>query len=148
MQKDFMGMAQGAGASQEPTEQELQQLQMTDADFQEAGLPGGEGPEAIKQRILTMLEQMGAMEGLEAAEKQEITQLVDQLVKDMEAQNFEAVEQNPIMQLLAGAFEGMGIGAEGASPAAPADMAAMAGPGPGGMPGGGGGMPPMPGGGM
>ena len=144
--KDFMGMAQGAGASQEPTEQELQQFQMTDADFQEAGLPGGEGTEGMKQRILTMLEEMGAMEGLEAAEQQEIIGMVDQLIKDIEAGNYEAVEENPVMQLLAGAFEGMGIGAEGASPAAPADMAGMAGPG--GMPGGGGGMPPMPGGGM
>lgn len=142
MQKDFMSMAQGAGASQQVTEQDLK---MTDADYEEAGLPGGEGPEAMKQRILTMLEQAGVMEGLEAAEQQEIIQLVDQLIVDVEAQNFEAVEQNPIMQLLSGLFEQMGVEETGQQ-AAPADMAAMAGPG--GMPGGGGGMPPMPGGGM
>lgn len=127
MQKDYTQMM-GQGA---PTEQDLQELQMSDADFQEAGLPGGEGPEAIKERIITMLEQMGAMEGLQPAEQQEIMQLVDQLINDIEAGNFEAVEKNPIMELLAGAFEGA-AGAEAGAP----DMAGMAG------------MPPMPGGGM
>ena len=137
--KDFMGMMGQGASAQGPTEQDLQELQMSDADFQEMGLPGGEGPDAIKQRIITMLEEMGAMEGLEAAEKQEIMQLVDQLINDIEAGNFEAVEQNPVMQLLASAFEGAAGPEAGAG--APADMAGMAGMG-------GGGMPPMPGGGM
>ena len=142
--RDFMGMAQGAGApAQQITEQDLQ---MTDADYEEAGLPAGDNPEAIKERILMTLEQAGVMEDLEAAEKQEIMQLVDQLIQDIEAGNMEAVEQNPIMQLLSGLFEQMGAEELGAEGGEPADMAGMAGPG--GMPGGGGGMPPMPGGGM
>ena len=148
--RDFMGMAQGAAPGTKDTaisEQEIQGLKMSDQDFQEAGLTPGEGPEAIKKRLVDFLDQAGVMEGLQASEKQEIMNLIDQLVKDIEAENFEAVQQNPIMQLLAGVMEQFAMEEQGASPeAAPADMAAMAGPG--GMPGGGGGMPPMPGGGM
>ena len=149
--RDFMGMmGQGAAPGTKDTgisEQEIQELKMNDQDFQEAGLTPGESPEAMKQRLVDFLEQAGVMEGLEASEKQEIMQLVDQLVKDIEAENFEAVQQNPIMQLLAGVMEQFAMEEQGVSPeAAPADMAAMAGPS--GMPGGGGGMPPMPGGGM
>jgi hypothetical protein len=157
MQKDFMNMAQGATATATPTatpgaEQVTEQdLQMKDEDFVQAGLTPGQGPEAMKSRIMELLQQMGAMENLAPAELQEITGLVDQLVKDMEAQNFEAVEQNPIMSLLGSVFEQMGMDEEAAAGGmAPADMAGMAGGG-GGMPGGGmpgGGMPPMPGGGM
>ena len=120
-------MAQGA-AGAELTEQDLQ---MTDADYEEMGLPGGEGPDAMKERILTLLEEAGALEGLEQAELQEITGLVDQLVADIEAENFEAVEQNPIMQLLGGIFEEMGAG-EGEAPAPGAGAGPMM-PGPGGM---------------
>lgn len=129
MPQDYMSMAQGAPAAPgaELTEQDLQ---MTDADYQEAGLPGGEGPEAMKARIIEVLEQAGALEGLDQAELQELMGLVDQLVKDMEAENFEAVEQNPIMQLLGAVFEEMGVGGEAEQPM---DPAAMAAPMPGGM---------------
>ena len=126
MPKDYMSMAQGAApAGAELTEQDLQ---MTDSDYEEMGLPGGEGPDAMKERILTLLEEAGALEGLEKAELQEITGLVDQLVADIEAENFEAVEQNPIMQLLGGIFEEMGAGEAQAPPGAGPMM-----PGPGGM---------------
>ncbi len=147
MQKDFMGMAQGAGAPAEAAPEQLAPEDgMTDADFQEMGLPGGEGPEAMKARILQLLQDMEALEGVQGTELQEINKLVDQLVNDMMEGNEEAIEQNPIMQLLAGVFEEMGIGQEGAEAGMqPADMAGMAGGG-GGMPGGG--MPPMPGGGI
>jgi hypothetical protein len=149
MQKDFMNMAQGANTN--PEEVSEQDLQMKDEDFVQAGLTPGQGPEAMKSRIMELLQQMGAMQNLAPAELQEITGLVDQLVKDMEAQNFEAVEQNPIMSLLGSVFEQMGVAEQGAGGMAPADMAGMAGMPGGGMPGGGmpgGGMPPMPGGGM
>jgi hypothetical protein len=122
MQKDYMNMAQG------PEQVTEQDLQMSDQDFQEAGLTPGEGPEAMKTRLMEILEQMGALEGLQPAELQEITGLVDQLIQDMEAQNFEAVEQNPIMQLLGSVFEEMGVG-EGEAGMPPADMAGMAGGG-------------------
>ena len=133
-ERDYMSMAQGAapmGAEPSPEE-----LAMTDQDYAEAGLPGGEGPEAMKQRVMSLLEQMGALEGLDQAELQELNQLADQLVADLEAENFEAVEQNPLMQILGAVFEEM-MGPEGQGQA-PMDPAAMAG----------GGMPPMPGGGM
>jgi hypothetical protein len=147
MQKDYMNMAQG-GQTAEVADADVQ---ITDQEFSEMGLPTGEGPEAAKQRIMKLLEEMGALEDLEPAEKQELMQLVDQLIIDMEAGDFESVEQNPIMQLLGSVFEEMGIGQEGAEAGMqPADMAGMAGGG-GGMPGGGmpgGGMPPMPGGGI
>jgi hypothetical protein len=140
-EKDFMGMAQG-GQTAEVADADVQ---ITDQEFSEMGLPGGEGPEAAKERIMKLLEEMGALEDLEPAEKQELMQLVDQLIIDMEAGDFESVEQNPIMQLLGSVFEEMGIGeGEGEAGMPPADMAGMAGGG--GMPGGG--MPPMPGGGM
>ncbi len=145
MQKDFMGMAQGAGGEAQAVEPVDEGL-LNDQALQEMGLPGGEGPEAMKARILQLLQDMEVLEGVQGAELQEINSLIDQLVKDMEAGNEEAIEQNPIMQLLAGVFEEMGIGQEGAEAGMqPADMAGMAGGG-GGMPGGG--MPPMPGGGI
>jgi hypothetical protein len=141
MQKDFMNMAQG-----QTTEVADEDVKVTDQEFSEMGLPTGEGPEAAKQRIIKLLEEMNAFEGLEAAEKQEIMQFIDQLIIDMEAGDFQAVEDNPIMQLLGSVFEEAGITEQGEGAGmAPADMAGMAGGG-GGMPGGG--MPPMPGGGM
>lgn len=114
MPKDYMKMAQSAGA---PTEEiSPEELQITDEDYEEMGLPGGEGPEAMKERIMTLLEQMGVLEGVDQSELQELTSLVDQLVADLEAENFEAVEQNPIMQLLSGVFEEMGVGEQAPGP--------------------------------
>ena len=129
MPKDYMSMAQGAAAPAAGPEMNEQDLQMNDADYEEMGLPAGEGPDAMKERILALLEQAGALEGLEQAELQELMGLVEQLVTDLEAENFEAVEQNPIMQLLGGIFEEMGMG-EGEAPAAGAGPMM---PGPGGM---------------
>ena len=122
MPKDYMSMAQGAAptAGGELTEQDLQ---MTDAEFEEIGIPGGQGPDAMKARIIEVLEQAGALEGLDQTELQELMGLVDQLVQDMEAENFEAVEQNPVMQLLGAVFEEMGMGGEVEQPMDPAAMA-------------------------
>ena len=144
-EKDYMGMAQGAGAGANDLTPE--DLMIDEAGYDEMGLPAGDNPEAVKERIMQILEDMEVFEELAPSEKQELMQLVDQLVVDIEAQNFEAVEQNPVMQLLGAAFESLGVeetGMEEAGGMPPADMAGMAGGG--GMPGGG--MPPMPGGGI
>jgi hypothetical protein len=148
MQKDFMNMAQGAKATG-ANDLSPEDLTIDEAGYEEMGLPAGDSPEAIKERIMQMLKDMGVFEELAPTEKQELMQLVEQLIADIQAQNFEAVEQNPVMQLLGSAFEALGAEEVGEESAAggmsPADMVGMAGGG-GGMPGGG--MPPMPGGGM
>ena len=130
MPQDYMSMAQGAAPTSDKPEVKEEDLQLTEEGYEEMGLPSGQNPEDIRERILITLEEAGIMEGLDQAELQEIIQLVDQLVADIEAENFEAVEQNPVMQLLGAVFEEMGVGGEAEQPM---DPAAMAAPMPGGM---------------
>lgn len=152
MQKDFMSMAQGQQApakeqgfgneiknelQAEGSQEELQRI------YQEAGMPTENTPEAAKQRLMMVLEELGVLEGLRQDQLQQIQQLVDEYIKLAQQGDMQALEQHPISQLLNEAqnqFQqqaGMQQPTGGQVPqqgAAPKDFASM--------------MPPTPGGGM
>jgi hypothetical protein len=160
MQKDFMSMAQGqqapAAAPQEGlanqmkselqaegSQEELQKI------YQEAGMPIENTPEAAKQRLMMVLEELGVLKGLRQDQLQQIQKLADEYIKLAQEGNMQALEQHPISQLLNEAqnqFQeqaGLKQPAGGPVPqqggpvpqqAAPTDFASM--------------MPPTPGGGM
>jgi hypothetical protein len=110
MQKDFMAMAQGQAApaqQQQLTPEEQQAMQefepMNDEDFQAMGMTPGNDPQAIKARVVELLERLGLMDEVSASEKMEIFQQVDQFVQDLISGNMEAASQNPVSQMLEGA---------------------------------------------
>jgi hypothetical protein len=110
MQKDFMSMAQGQQAApakqeglanqfkselqDEGSQEELQKI------YQEAGMPTENTPEAAKQRLMMVLEELGVLQGLRQDQLQQIQQLVDEYIKLAQEGNMQALEQHPISQLL------------------------------------------------
>ena len=110
MQKNYAAMAQGA-MPQEQAElsqqdiAELRKLDMTSEDFEAMGMPTGNSPEAIKERILIFLERFEILEQLSSTEKMQMMQDIDQLVQDLAAGNLEGAAQNPVSQLVDQASE-------------------------------------------
>jgi hypothetical protein len=108
--KNYAAMAQGNAMPQqaEMSQQdisELQQLDMTSEDFEALGMPTGNSPEAIKERILMFLERFELLEQLSSTEKMQLMQDVDQLVQDLAAGNLEGAAENPVSQLVDQASE-------------------------------------------
>lgn len=108
--KNYAAMAQGNAMPQqaEMSQQdisELQQLDMTSEDFEAMGMPTGNSPEAIKERILMFLERFELLEQLSSTEKMQLMQDVDQLVQDLAAGNLEGAAENPVSQLVDQASE-------------------------------------------
>ena len=105
MQKNYAAMAQGAMPQEQGqlTQQdiaELKELDMTSEDFEAMGMPTGNSPEAIKERILIFLERFEILEQLSSTEKMQMMQDIDQLVQDLAAGNLEGAAQNPVSQLV------------------------------------------------
>lgn len=74
-------------------------------------------PDNMRQRIMQMLEEAGIMQEVSSEEEQnEIMALVDQLVEDIIAGDQAAVEENPILELLASTVEGMAAEEEPQAP--------------------------------
>jgi hypothetical protein len=105
MQKNYAAMAQGA-MPQEQAElsqqdiAELRELDMTSEDFEAMGMPTGNSPEAIKERIIMFLDRFEILEQLSATEKAQLMQDIDQLVQDLAAGNLEGAAENPVSQLV------------------------------------------------
>ena len=104
MQKNYAAMAQGAmPQEQQLTQQdiaELKELDMTSEDFEAMGMPTGNSPEAIKERIIMFLDRFEILEQLSATEKAQLMQDIDQLVQDLAAGNLEGAAENPVSQLV------------------------------------------------
>ena len=107
--KNYAAMAQGAEMPQEKiTQEEIAQLQQNDFTAEEhaaMGFPTGNSPEAIKERILTLLERYGALQQISSTEKMRLMQDVDQMVQDLLSGNMEGVAQNPVNDLMMRAEE-------------------------------------------
>ena len=105
MQKNYAAMAQGA-MPQEQAElsqqdiAELRELDMSAEDFEAMGMPTGNSPEAIKERIIMFLDRFEILEQLSATEKAQLMQDIDQLVQDLAAGNLEGAAENPVSQLV------------------------------------------------
>jgi trimethylamine:corrinoid methyltransferase-like protein len=109
MQKDFMGMAQGQGQAAPQSngsgvqlQQELQEVGAEGLNniYKEAGMPTENTPEAAKQRVMMVLEELGVLEGLRQDQLQQLQQLVDEFVQLAQKGDMAALEQHPISQLL------------------------------------------------
>ena len=102
--KNYAAMAQGAAMPQEQLTQQdiadLRELDMTSEDFEAMGMPTGNSPEAIKERIMILLERYELLEQLSSTEKVQIMQDIDQMVQDLLSGNMEGVGQNPVTQML------------------------------------------------
>lgn len=114
-----MGMMQG----QQPTSpQEAQQTQLaedeaamlqdfepfTDEDFQQMGMTPGNSPEAVKARIVELLERLGFMKDLKAGDKMELFQEVDKFVQALISGDQATADQSPINDMLGSFDESMG----------------------------------------
>jgi acyl-CoA synthetase (NDP forming) len=145
MQPDFMGMAQGQAAPQSngsgvQLQQELQEVgaEGLNSIYEEAGMPTENTPEAAKQRVMMVLEELGVLEGLRQDQLQQLQQLVDEFVQLAQQGDMAALEQHPISQLLNQAQQefqqaaGMPQQAQ-AQPAATKDFASMMPPSGGGL---------------
>lgn len=102
--KNYAAMAQGTEMPQEQLTQQdvadLRELDMTSEDFEAMGMPTGNSPEAIKERIMILLERYELLEQLSSTEKMQIMQDIDQMVQDLLSGNMEGVGQNPVTQML------------------------------------------------
>ena len=107
--KNYAAMAQGAAMPQEQLTQqdiaELRELDMTSEDFEAMGMPTGNSPEAIKERIMILLERYELLEQLSSTEKMQIMQDKVQMVQDLLSGNMEGVAQNPVNDLMMRAEE-------------------------------------------
>ena len=108
--KNYAAMAQGMpqqeaqGISVE--EQQLAaEMALTPEEMEAINLPTGSEAETVKERILTMMERFGLMEGLSGTQKIELMQQVDTLVQDIITGNIAEIEKNPVNQMLIGATE-------------------------------------------
>ena len=139
MQKDFSAMAQG---QQQPTEEVTMEEKKGAAEFMKSlptmegmgkeGLPTGESREDIKARILGMLEKLGLMEMFDTpAKQQELAMNIDALITAYENNDAQAIESNPIIQLIT---EASSKPEQPQQQAGPTDFSAMVPPG-GGMSG-------------
>jgi len=109
MQKDFMGMAQQAQTPVQESDgtgaqmgQEIQEagLEGLTGIYEEAGMPTENTPEAAKQRLMMVLEEMGVLEGLRQDQLQQIQKLIDEYVALAQKGDMAALEKHPLSQLL------------------------------------------------
>ena len=144
MQPDYMKMAQAQKAPEEQAKPEQAQDRSELDELHEAmGMPVGDSPEAAKQRLMQVLEELGILKDLEPAVLQQLQSKVDELVKLAMAGDMEAVENHPITQMINQAASGvageMGLLDDGAEqpqqPAPPTNFAGMVKPPGGGMSG-------------
>ena len=109
--KNYAAMAQGAAPQeQQLTPQdiaELKELDMSAEDFEAMGMPTGNSPEAIKERILMFLDRFEILEQLSATDKAQLMQDIDQLVADILSGNMEGAAQNPVSELFGQASEAL-----------------------------------------
>ena len=68
---------------------------------QAASPQGGKNPQEIKQNILMTLEQKGVFEEISPKDKENLMLEVDKLVQAITAGDQNAIQQSPIMQLIA-----------------------------------------------
>jgi hypothetical protein len=140
MQPDFSKMAQGQAKPTEQPQEMTPEVKQQTAGFlkqlptMEAmgkqGLPTGESKEDIKSRILSMLQSLGLMEMFDTpAKQQELASNLDALVTAYETDDIQAIESNPIIQMIS---EVLPQEQSQAAPAAPTNFAGMVPPG-GGM---------------
>jgi hypothetical protein len=108
--KNYAAMAQGMpqqevqGISAEE-QQMAAETALTPEEMEAINLPTGSEAETVKERILTMMERFGLMEGLSGTQKIELMQQVDALVEDIVTGNIAEIEKNPVNQMLIGATE-------------------------------------------
>ena len=106
-----MAMAQGQQApaavpqsngSGVQLQQELQEVGTEGLNniYKEAGMPTENTPEAAKQRVMMVLEELGVLEGLRQDQLQQLQQLVNEFVQLAQQGDMTALEQHPISQLL------------------------------------------------
>ena len=105
--KNYAAMAQGAAMpEQQLTPEQTEQLKQMEAnaltaeDYEAMGMPTGNSPEAVKERIMILLERYEVLEQLSATDKSAIMEDVDRLVQDLLAGNLEGVSQNPVGEML------------------------------------------------
>ena len=143
MQKDFTAMAQG---QQQPTEEATMEDKRDAAEFMkslptmqqmgEAGLPTGSSREDMKARILGMLESLGLMEMFDTpAKQQELAMNIDALITAYEKEDAQAIESNPIIQLISEATTKQQAAPQQPQGAGPTNFAGMVKPPGGGMSG-------------
>ena len=96
--QDFSAMAQG---QQQLSEEDLKEASLGAEDVEALGMPSGEDKESIKQRFSQIFQEAGLMEMFQTpADQQKFTQLLDQLAEDMLNQDIQAVQNNPLFQIL------------------------------------------------
>ena len=96
--QDFSAMAQG---QQQISEEDLKEASLSAEDVEALGMPSGEDKESIKQRFSQIFQEAGLMEMFQTpADQQKFTQLLDQLAEDMLNQDLQAVQNNPLFQIL------------------------------------------------
>lgn len=110
MQKDYVGMMQGQQPTQETpkkqlTQEEFQDIEqnfqpLNDEDFEALGMTPGNTPEAVKARIVELLERFGVFDEFSASDKMEFFQQIDIFVQDMISGNIEAAQQSPVSGIL------------------------------------------------
>ena len=93
-----MAMAKGQQMPQQVTEEKDL---LSDQDYESMGLPGGSSPEAAKQRLLAILNELGVLSSLTQEGLKEITEKIDEYIKIAQTGNLEQLEKHPIGQLLA-----------------------------------------------
>jgi len=106
--KNYAAMAQGMPQEQGLSQEDMTNLQQADftaEDHEMLGMPTGNSPEAIKERIIQMLERYGALQQLNSSEKMQIMQDIDQMVQDLISGNLEGAAKNPVNNLMMQAEE-------------------------------------------
>jgi hypothetical protein len=110
MQKDYMGMMQGqaAPAQEQLSPEEAQAIQenepFNDADFEEMGMTPGSTPEALKARVVELLERLGFLDGTSGQDKMELMQDIDNFVQAILAGDEQTANASPINDML-GSFD-------------------------------------------
>ena len=106
MQPDFMKMAQQsqqqkqAGPQEQFTAEELEQVSFSDEDYEASGLAPGKSPEAMKTRLLQMLQRSGVIDDFDAAEKQELVKEVELFVQAFLNKDFKAMQSSYVSKLI------------------------------------------------
>jgi hypothetical protein len=112
MQKDFMAMAQGQqapAATQQITEEDINEIGFSSEDFETMGMPGGDDIDSVKQRLMMLLEQSGLMEMFqEPAQQQQLATLMNELAQAMVDQDIEKIQNSKLFQLIQTSMEESG----------------------------------------
>ena len=100
MQPDFSKMAQGQAAPQEQKMSPEQGKAELEKAYDEAGMPKGDTVEAIKQRVLKVLEEVGFLKKLTPQGLKELTQKISEFAKLAKSGDIEALKEHPITKIL------------------------------------------------